>query len=109
MLYIERNSSGKIIGIHSAPTAQAQEQKKKLDQEVMEFLNSTGVSKHLGPILNEFDQNVIRVLDDLIDLLVDKNLIMFTELPIEAQEKIKWRKLIRKKMSSVNFMVDDIL
>ncbi|MDH4318184.1 MAG: hypothetical protein OEV64_07315 [Desulfobulbaceae bacterium] len=109
MLYVERDGSGKIIGIHNSPTAQAQEPKKILDREVMDFFKSTGVTPDFGPILSEFDQNIIRVLDDLIDLLIKKNVIMFTELPLEAQEKIKWRKLIRKKMSVGNLIVDDIL
>ena len=109
MLYVERDHFGNIIGIHSFPTPQAQERKRKLDREVMEFLNSTGVSEHFGSILREFDLNTIRVLDDLINLLVDKNIIMFTELPFETQEKIKCRKLIRKKIYSDNFMVDNIL
>lgn len=109
MLYIERDSSGKIIGIHNSPTEQAVEKKTAVDQEVIDFIAESGLSDQLQPLLSLFDQSIIRVLDDLIDLLIAKNVIMFTELPEEAQSKITARKILRKKMSNSGFIVDDVL
>lgn len=107
MLYIERDLNGKIIGIHNEPTQDAHEAKTVMDSEVIEFLNSTGLKESWKPVFNILDQNLIRVLDDLVDLLVEKKVILFTDLPYEAQEKIKERKVIRKKLKNSEFIVDD--
>ena len=49
------------------------------------------------------------LLEDLVDLLIDKKLILFTELPPAAQEKLHGRKQIRQKLGSADLMVDDVL
>ncbi len=109
MLYVERNQNGLIVGIHKEPTAQANESISIMDNEVIEFLNSTGINESFKTIFNILDQNIIRVLDDLIELMVEKKIILFTDLPFEAQEKIKERKIVRQKINKNDFIVDDIL
>jgi len=52
---------------------------------------------------------IIRLLEDLIDLLIQKNVIFFTELPEQAQERIKERKRLRETLNPQELMVDDIL
>jgi len=56
-----------------------------------------------------FQDGLIRLLEDLINLLTKKNIILFTELPEKAQEKIIEREQIRGKISSQNIIVEDIL
>ena len=55
------------------------------------------------------DNAIVRVLEDLVDLLIDKKLILFTELPAAAQEKLSGRKRIRQQLGSGDLMVDDVL
>ncbi len=109
MLYIERDQSGQIIGIHKEPTLQAKESKSIMDNEVVDFLNSAGISDSWEPVFSLLDQNIIRVLDDLIELMVAKKVILFTDLPHEAQEKIKERKIVRQKLKNNDFLVKDII
>ena len=52
---------------------------------------------------------IIRIVEDLIDLLIRKNLILFTELPEDAQAKIRERKRVRAIMTDEDLVVDDIL
>jgi hypothetical protein len=51
------------------------------------------------------------VLDDLIEVLVRKNVIMLTDLPEEARVKLGTRKDVRRRMQDVDpsLTVDDIL
>lgn len=109
MLYIERNEDGEIAAIHHAPSAKAKEQKLLMDEEVLKFLGSEGKLDSWIKLLSLSDISVIRVLEDLIDLLVKKNVIMLTELPEEAREKLRERKRVRERMESDQLMVDDIL
>ena len=56
--------------------------------------------------LNQSDIELIRVLDDLIDLLTDKHVFSFTDLPEAAQAKLLSRKNAREVLH--NSIIDDI-
>jgi len=109
MLYIERNADGSIVAIHQAPSEKATEQKALTDEEVLEFLGSEGKLDSWIKLLSLSDVAIIRVLEDLVDLLVKKNVIMLTELPEGARDKLRERKRVRERMESDQLMVDDIL
>lgn len=47
--------------------------------------------------LSASDMDFIRVSEDLIDTLIDKNIILLADLPAGAQEKINNRKDLRQK------------
>ncbi len=106
MFYVERDKDGKIVALHNATNPSLVEQKSLMDKEVVEFLNATDSWKQLMALS---DLGTIRVVEDLIDILVRKNIINFTELPEHAQQRIMERKQIREKISSHNLLVDDVL
>jgi hypothetical protein len=107
MFYVERAADGTIIALHNAPTPSAKEQKPLTDAEVITFLSNSESWKNL---LAVSDFATIRILEDLIDLLVSKNIINFTELPIQAQERILERKQLREHIDqSSSLLVKDIL
>ncbi len=97
MLYVERNSEGKIVAVSLQNEKPDAELKGVMDDEIIEFLAEGGESDFWVKMLSASDMGIIRILEDLIDLLIDKNIIMFTELPDDAQQKIKERKHVRKK------------
>ncbi|OHE22321.1 MAG: hypothetical protein A2Z43_00210 [Syntrophobacterales bacterium RBG_19FT_COMBO_59_10] len=109
MLYVERDKDGKITALHSSPEPNAGEQKSSIDDEILEFLHTTVSADSRKLLLSLSDRGIIRLLEDLIDLLIQKNIIFFTELPPQAQERITNRKRIREKIASQELMVDDIL
>ena len=109
MLYIERNEDGTVAAICQSPTEKATEQKSLMDEEVLEFLGREKNIDSWIQLLSLSDVSIIRVLEDLIDVLVKKNIIMMTDLPEEARDKLKERKSVRKKMDNGQLVVDDIL
>ena len=109
MLYVERDKVGNIIALHIKSESNAREQKAIMDEEILEFLNKSVGTDPWVQLLSLSDIGIIRVLEDLIDLLIKKNVFMFTELPLEAQTKISERKQVREKIGPDNLMVDDIL
>lgn len=109
MLFIERDSKGKIVALRQAEPGEDREPASILDEEVMAFLQDSGEIDVLGQMLALSDSSIIRVLEDLIDLLITKKLILLTDLPLEAQEKIRERKRVRSKLQDDDIMVDDIL
>jgi hypothetical protein len=109
MLYVERDEAGRIIALHSTPDPKAAEQKSGMDEELLDFLHTTVSADSRKLLLSLSDMGIIRLLEDLIDLLIQKNLIFFTELPEQAQERIRERKRLRETMTTQNLTVDDIL
>lgn len=109
MLYIERDEDGEIIALHNNPDQKDSEQKSLIDEEVVNFLQKNTSPESWQQLLSLTDSGTIRILEDLIDLLSRKNVISFTELPEQAQERIRERKSLREKMASTDLLVDDIL
>jgi len=109
MPYIERSTDGKIIGLRTVAGPNSNEVKSIKDDEVLNFLKDNLDNKFLESLLAHSDAGLIRLLEDLINLLTKKNIILFTELPEKAQEKIIERQQIREKISSQNIVVEDIL
>ena len=109
MLYVERDNDGNIIALHNKPAAGSEEQKSILDEEILKFLNKNVDTDPWAELLSLSDIGTIRILEDLIDLLIKKNIILFTELPEAAQTKINERKKMRQHMDTDELMVDDIL
>lgn len=106
MLYVERGSDGKITALRNTSSSETQEKKTMMDEEVIAFFNSTDF---LEQLMAMSDFGTIRIIEDLIDLLVHKNIIHFTELPEHAQRRIRERKQLREKIVSQDLLVHDII
>jgi len=110
MLYIERDAQGAITAIHKDGERLSNlSPVSLLDVELQAFLRSNGGLEDLDLQLMTSDATMVRVLEDLIDVLLAKNLILITELPPQAREKILGRKQLRAQMADQQLMVDDIL
>ncbi len=51
--------------------------------------------------LQALDIDLVRVLEDVIDLLVTRGIFRFTDLPESAQQKLMFRKTLRSQWNSV--------
>jgi hypothetical protein len=109
MLYVERDAEGRIIAMHSTPQSNAAEAKTVVDEEILDFLNKTVSADSRKLLLSLSDMGIIRLLEDLIDLLIRKHIISFTELPEQAQERIRERKRLRESMTPQDLTVDNII
>lgn len=94
MLYAIRNETGRIVSLSETPQ-QGAEQVNLKDPEVLEFLSIESDGFSVDEFLVQSDTNAARILEDLIDVLIKKNQILFTDLPDMAQKKLLGRKLAR--------------
>ncbi len=108
MLYAKRDDNGEIIALSDTASPGTDEVVNASDDEVIRFIfknNSTELSKKL---LTQTDAGMIRIVEDLIELLIEKKLIMFTDLPDVAQHKILMRNQIRSVFQTSDpLLVDD--
>ncbi len=111
MLYAERDRGGRIVAIRTEPGADGDDAEVVSEQDLIEFLTTAGAGESYESLLKLTDTRVIRVLDDLIEVLIKKNVILATDLPEEARVKLGARHETRKRMHEdhTDFTVDDIL
>ncbi|MCK5647380.1 MAG: hypothetical protein KAI22_00740 [Gammaproteobacteria bacterium] len=97
MPFIKRDENRQIIAIFHERQDDADEELLVGNKEIIEFLESGDYSEYTNHLLNRSDSDFIRVLEDLIDVLLDKHVLLLTDLPEAAQQKLLKRKKIRKK------------
>lgn len=86
-LYVTRDPDGQISGLTASPAADA-EPAAVDDTEVQAFLR-------------QLDVDLVRVLEDVIDLLIAHGVFRFTDLPDSAREKLLFRKNLRSQWQAV--------
>ena len=112
MPYVQRNQSGAIVSLTALPVADEDQFLKPDDPEVIQFLSHPEIGGDMRA-QSEFelfaaDLKMIRVVEDLIDLLTQKGIIMFSELPPPVQEKILCKKTVRETFQhSCDIIVND--
>ncbi len=98
MIYVKRSTSGEITAIDFSPEP-GFEQSNLFDPEVSAFLQSSAEDSQLiKDVLDRVDMEMGRVLEDLIDVLVDKGVMNFTDLPEPVQNKLLFKKTIRNSL-----------
>ena len=97
MPFVERDPSGAIVALRDAPTARALEVLDDDAAEIVHFRRQRLRADEALETLRASDDEFIRVLDDLIDLLVAKDVIRLDELPAAVREKLSRRAALRDR------------
>jgi len=98
MPYVMRNAEGHIIAILSED-AEGAELVGANDPALQLFLQSDSPEQRAQRELLESDMGLIRVIEDLIDVLIERGAIMFTDFPEPVQRKLLDRRGLRKEFS----------
>ncbi len=92
MTFARRDAFGRIESLYREPRAGATEELADLHPDVLAFV---GLPPGGLPEFSRLDAGFVRVIEDVIDVLIARNLISITDLPIEAQNKLFARKSFR--------------
>ena len=104
MPFVKRNDSGDIVAVSQYQDEVYTEELDQNDPALRKFILDMTKDQSL---MTQSDLDFVRVVEDLVDLLVQKNYILFTELPEKAQEKMQARQALRGKMASRLDLLDD--
>lgn len=96
MVYIKRDKDGQIYAVYSIAVDGA-EQVDIDSSEFVDFLMRCDKDSHLKFL--QSDLQLIRVLEDVIDILMDKNIITLTDFPQPVIDKLLARQAFRKRYS----------
>lgn len=108
MLCVERDEKGEIVSVwRKDDNVPDGGNKPAVDEEILDFLTNNSSEDSVFRLLDATDLGLVRVLEDLIDLLVSKNVIMFSELPAQAQKKLLSRQQMRKRIAGGSLIISD--
>lgn len=104
MTYLQRNAAGDVVGLLRRPLSDAEaasglwQPVEPTDPSVEAFSNSLHGADPANPLALT-DTDLARVTEDLIDVLIDRGVIQFTDLPVAAQNKLLQRRQTRATLS----------
>ena len=106
MPYVIRDNEGRIVGLTDERPDTCAEELALSNPEVQAFLQAAHTR------LSGSDVETIRVIEDLVDVLIRKKLILLTDLPVAAQSKLSERQQMRTDINVLSGLMvdeDDIL
>ncbi len=107
MPFVKRDESGSITAIYDRRVKQVGEELAADHPEITAFLERMGRTLPMRENLDRSDSAMSRVLEDLIECLIEKRLILITDLPPDALKKISDRRNLREDMQSLAGLLSD--
>lgn len=105
MPYVFRNEAGAIVAMSQyAVSEPGWETVDSHARDYLEFLEAALAEQNP---FRESDIQLARVLEDLISLLIDRDLIRFTDFPDPAQKRLIERQTLRMKSKQLNLIDDE--
>jgi hypothetical protein len=98
MPYVSRAADGSITSLHREPAGNALELLPDDHPEIRAFVGLAPRDTD-GAEFRDLDADFVRVIEDVIDTLIVKNVINITDLPEQAQAKLFARKSYRERMT----------
>ncbi|MFC5301000.1 hypothetical protein [Azospira restricta] len=106
MPFVLRDAHGVVIGLLKTADDPSAEFLPPDDPEVAAFV-AEEAAPDAGSFPLQADVAMIRVIEDVIDLLIAKNLIVLTDLPPIVQEKLLRRRNRRAELFGGMTVLDD--
>ncbi|WP_417698111.1 tryptophan synthase subunit beta [Pseudomonas sp.] len=106
MFYVQRDAQGLLVRVEATVYAEATETLPADSHEIQDWFANQAVENSLKQ-LKQSDLEMIRVLDDLIQVLTSKGVIRVTDLPPAAQAKLMDRNQAREALGGLSRLIDD--
>lgn len=102
MPYVKRDHEGNIIALTSVKDSDDDEYLPTTSPDVVTFLGMDPDQDEALRALRESDSELARVAEDLIQVLIEKQVILFTDLPDAVQQKLVSRQKLRSLLNQEN-------
>jgi len=104
MPFVQRDASGQIVAVSQVPS-DGMAAIGSDHPDLQGFLGELGEEARQ---ISVTDQDFVRVFEDVVELLIGRGVILFTDLPQSAQEKMLHRQALRSNLpGSLNLLGDD--
>lgn len=106
MFYVQRDADGQLLRVGATPFDEYTESLPADHADIQEWFADDVVETSLKQ-LKQSDLDMIRVLEDLIEVLTAKGVFSITDLPPGAQAKLLSRASARKALGSLNNLIEE--
>lgn len=103
MPYVARDESGQVVAVSLMRDEAHPELLNDDAPELAAFVRGLSGQGSLA----DSDLGMVRVLEDLIDVLIEKDVLRFTDLPVPAQNKLMHRRGLRHALGGLQLLGDD--
>lgn len=104
MAYVLRNEQGAIVA--ASTSTQVGNNWQFIENNHPEYIAFLKADLQKHDAFRESDIQLARVLEDLIEILIERNLIQFTDFPSAAQKRLNDRQSMRSK-NRLSMIVED--
>jgi len=101
MPFVKRDENGQIVAVYQQPLQDGLEEVPPEDRGLQIFLDEVLLDYAANRNWMKSDLGLVRVLEDVIEVLIDRGVFMFTDLPDQAQEKLRERHGLRKEFAYI--------
>lgn len=107
MVHVKRNAEMQIIAVsRDAAAIDGESGWSETADNAPEVLAFCSALAQESDPLRRSDLGFVRVLEDVIDLLVERSIIRFTDLPPAAQSKLMERRSARAELHKLSLLDD---
>lgn len=101
MPFVERDANGSIVAVYDRPHAGATEELPADHHELVAFRGPVDETRQLRQGLRDSDLDIARVIEDLIEALLRRGIILPTDLPSRALTKLTQRRQMRGRLRAL--------
>lgn len=107
MYYVKRNLQGELEQLSNEPFKDMDGSLAADSEEARQWFSTQKLVENSLQQLKQSDLDMIRVLEDLIDVLIQKGVVRITDLPEAAQIKLLGRSKARDALGGLQSLIND--
>lgn len=107
MPFVKRDDAGRVVALFREKSPEADEYLPPHHEDIRAFVEAATGGRDPDVEFFRSDQSMIRVLEDLLDTLIEKKTVLLTDLPLPAQHKLLDRKRLRSELTRIGEILSD--
>ncbi|WP_278959134.1 tryptophan synthase subunit beta [Aquipseudomonas alcaligenes] len=107
MVYAQRDAEGRLLRVEHDPFEGMTETLAVESEELHSWLEAREEVKERLASLKDSDLELVRVLEDVVSVLVEKGVIRYTDLPEAARRKLDQRAVTRAEIEGLASLLGD--
>lgn len=107
MPFIKRDQDGAVVAVFHQPVEEGLEEMAAEHPDLARFLQKTLLDYAVNRHWIESDLSMVRVVEDLVDMLIERKIFLFMDLPEPVQRKFLQRRGLRAEFAYMDTLFGD--
>ena len=107
MVYVQRDDKGRLLRVEHQPFEGMNDTLAVESEEMCDWLQAREEVKAWLDSLRSSDLELVRVLEDVVSVLVERGVIRYTDLPEAARVKLDQRAVARAEIEGLSSLLGE--